>query len=619
MATVRTVAAVGLGLFAVHGLSYLPFLTDDALISLRYARRLLEGRGLTWTDGAPVEGYSNLLWVLASAALGALGLDLVLAVRLLGFAGGAAVIAAVLRAHRSDGGGAGLGAWAGVLGVALAGPLAAWAVGGLEQPLLAALLAWALVLARPAEAGARSRPFAAGVLLALACWTRPDGPLFAVGAAAGLILAGDARGRRWGTLAALLLPSAAAVLAQLVFRLAYYGDWVPNPAHAKLAFSPERALAGLGYVAWGLLFLGGLVLPALVLGVAAARRDALARRRIVFFAVPCALWLGYVVAIGGDIFPARRHLVPAIVGLALVAAEGARALSAADGLRPARARAVLVLLALLLALGQTVDPENRRARAERWEWDGRVVGRLLAAAFGERQPLLAVDPAGCLPYFSGLPAIDMLGLNDRHIAQHPPADLGTGLPGHELGDGRYVLDCEPDLILFTKPTGSRQPTFKSAREIAADPRFAERYRLAVLYGADPRPSTTRIWIRAEGGRLGITRDVDVVRVPGYFLTEGRGVAELDVAGVLGATVTTERQALIGNLWLPDGAWRLELEGEVEGARVGALRVGEPVQLGAEGEGEARVLHLAEGGPVSISVRTDSARLHVHALVLRRLR
>ncbi|MGB3965886.1 MAG: hypothetical protein WBO45_04080, partial [Planctomycetota bacterium] len=58
-----------------------PFFSDDAFISLRYAQRLLAGDGLTWTDGEAVEGYSNLLWVLATAGLGALGVDLVTAAR----------------------------------------------------------------------------------------------------------------------------------------------------------------------------------------------------------------------------------------------------------------------------------------------------------------------------------------------------------------------------------------------------------------------------------------------------------------------------------------------------------------------------------------------------------
>ena len=58
-----------------HGLAYLPwlallgwlaemswFLTDDAFISFRYVRNLLEGHGLVFNPGERGEGYSNFLW-----------------------------------------------------------------------------------------------------------------------------------------------------------------------------------------------------------------------------------------------------------------------------------------------------------------------------------------------------------------------------------------------------------------------------------------------------------------------------------------------------------------------------------------------------------------------------
>lgn len=45
------------------------FLTDDAFISFRYARNLVEGHGLVYDLGEYVEGYSNFLWVLELAAL----------------------------------------------------------------------------------------------------------------------------------------------------------------------------------------------------------------------------------------------------------------------------------------------------------------------------------------------------------------------------------------------------------------------------------------------------------------------------------------------------------------------------------------------------------------------
>lgn len=55
----------------------MPFLADDSLNSLRYVRRFLQEEELTWTDGRPLEGYSNLLWILAVACLGSFGIDLI--------------------------------------------------------------------------------------------------------------------------------------------------------------------------------------------------------------------------------------------------------------------------------------------------------------------------------------------------------------------------------------------------------------------------------------------------------------------------------------------------------------------------------------------------------------
>ena len=48
--------------------------------------------------GERVEGYTNLLWVLGCALVGALGVDLVLAARIRGFLGMAAAVLAVMRA-----------------------------------------------------------------------------------------------------------------------------------------------------------------------------------------------------------------------------------------------------------------------------------------------------------------------------------------------------------------------------------------------------------------------------------------------------------------------------------------------------------------------------------------
>jgi len=245
------VLAVGLTVFGLLVRSYLPFLTDDALISLRYAQRLLAGKGLTWTDGECMEGYSNLLWVLCSAGLGGLGFDLIDATRILGVFGGGLAIFAVLYAHRPREWRSLLPPLAGVLALGLSGPVVIWAVGGLEQTLLGGLLAWALVLCYPLLHQEQIRPaqiLLPGVLLGLIAVTRPDGILFTVTACMGLLL-----GRGWhkSTLKPLVFLALLPVLfylAQLTFRLAYYDEWVPNTALVKVAFTSKRLSFGWRYV-----------------------------------------------------------------------------------------------------------------------------------------------------------------------------------------------------------------------------------------------------------------------------------------------------------------------------------------------------------------------------------
>ena len=144
---------------SVHARHYFPFLADDAMISLVYSERLMEGKGLTWNDGVRVEGYSNLLWVLGCAFLGLLGMDLMVASRLLGFACTVGVFVAcvrystvVSRAPTSpDAPGEAVAAvfGGGIAAVLLAttGTVAVWSIGGLEQPLVCFLLAWSIVVA----------------------------------------------------------------------------------------------------------------------------------------------------------------------------------------------------------------------------------------------------------------------------------------------------------------------------------------------------------------------------------------------------------------------------------------------------------------------------------------
>lgn len=510
------------GLLLVHAQYYLPFIADDALISLRYAQRLADGHGLSWTDGQRVEGFSNPLWVLLLAGARSIGLDLIQAARGLGLLFSCAAISLfvwhVLRRGDAERDSAAL-ALSGCF-FALAAPVAVWSVGGLEQPLVALSLAVVVVSLAIYLDGAGGAAWLAGGLVVLS-WARPDGVLFAL--ALGLALAG-AHLLGWRRLhrrdAFVALAVVAAIALQLGLRLGYYGEWIPNTARVKLHPSEHYLLHGLRYVGLGWRALLPTVLLAFVVGPRLLREPAQRVWTLAQFSIALC-WSAYLVVIGGDIFPAYRHFVPIVVVMAFVLAEGMLLLlRRAAVLRSSR---VGVMIGLLITVGfaavQFSDPENRRALDERWEFDGKALGLALKKAFGEQQPTIAVSAAGCLPYWSELPAIDMLGLNDAHIAR---ATRQPGYPGHEMGDGAYVLDRRPDIVVFS--VGAREPGFPSGKQMVEDARFARRYVPVRLELETPRAWSPIVWMDRESEAIGPRRVDGHLTLPAYLLATVDGAA-----------------------------------------------------------------------------------------------
>jgi len=536
-ALVLLAAAPGIVLAAFQAAWPWPFFSDDAFISLRYAERLLAGEGLTWTDGERVEGYSNLLWVLACAGLGGLGLDLLTAARLLGALCTAAALwclASAMRPH--DLRTCLLAALAPIL-VASTQPVLAWTLGGLEGPMVMWWLAWGLgslvrelaPIATNDASWNRTTLLRCGVPFALLCLTRPDGPLWTAGAGIPLGLAAWRSGLptmvRQTWLFALL--PIAAVLAQLAFRLAYYGQFVPNTAHVKVEFVPGAMAAGVAYVGSAVAALQGIAWLALI-GLVSVLMIARTRAQALVTGIPLVLWLVYLVAIGGDHFPGRRLMQASLVPMALLVAVAARELGTTW-------RRLLVALALAAGgaaanlYSARTDAQSLEVRAEIWEWRGKVVGEALAAAFAAERPRLAVDASGALPFYWRLPALDMLGLCDRTIAKTPSPDWLHTMkpemplpPGHLKGNGRYVMDQAPDLMLFGPPPGLPLPVFVSAAEFEDDPRFLHGYR-CVLVDLGPREAlpgyfeslTAPLWVRLEG-KVGVRRSSDRIEVPAWL-------------------------------------------------------------------------------------------------------
>ncbi len=216
------------------------FLTDDAFVSFRYARNLLEGHGLVFNPGEYVEGYSNFLWVLELAAIWALsGVAPEVAAPWLSVAFTAGTIAAMMwwaarlpgLRHR------GLVAWMALGLLCSSATFAVWTSGGgLETRQFTFFIVLA-VMCLSLYRNSRRALLAASLSLAAAALTRPEGPLLAALCFGWFVIQQMAWAGRlkpdWRRLACLIGPFLVLVCVHFLWRYAYYGEWLPNTYYAK--------------------------------------------------------------------------------------------------------------------------------------------------------------------------------------------------------------------------------------------------------------------------------------------------------------------------------------------------------------------------------------------------
>jgi hypothetical protein len=182
----------------------------------------------------------------------------------------------------------------------------------------------------------------------------------------------------------------------------------------------------------------GLVphLAALLVAAAACVRPAVppGSPRIRFEVVLGLGWLVYWIYVGGDVFAERMLLILFPIGVLLLLDRTLFAFPERSVMAVAGVVALFALLPLVIddRFGYTLDRYDRWVTLGRHLAQDRYAGRLLA-----------VDAAGKVPFYSGLPVVDMLGLNDEHIA-HLPARFFEA--GHNTYDPDYVLSRRPDLL-----------------------------------------------------------------------------------------------------------------------------------------------------------------------------
>jgi arabinofuranosyltransferase len=295
------------------------WICDDAYISFRYSRNLVDGFGLRYnpTD-APIEGYSNLLWVLVMAAVESAGFGMALASQWGSSACAFLLMWFVVRDGTSQ---SSAPLWQVILAplvLATLPPLALWATSGLAtMPMVCAVFgAWFFLVSDPERCRWRWAALASifGVLL------RADAILFlGVVHFSALIAAMVARNRHLirGTMLSATV-AVATFAGQTLFRVMYHGDWMPNTARVKTGVSEMALERGFNYDA--VFLMSYLAIPvALLVALVLPGRGSGARRLSAWSVVLATL--AYCVYVGGDYMPMGRMLVLMLPFVAVLLAD----------------------------------------------------------------------------------------------------------------------------------------------------------------------------------------------------------------------------------------------------------------------------------------------------------
>jgi hypothetical protein len=498
-------ALISTAIYVVHTAFLGSWIVDDAGISFAYARNLAEGHGLVAQPGAvPVEGFTNLLWVLLlSIPMKLHAFDPVLTPKIISaFCVALSFIWIGYLLYASGSRPAWLTACSLSISAGFTG-FAVWGAAGLENALYAlvvSMLAFVSSIRTNSERLRLLRSVAAGVVLFLVFCTRPDGALyfwilpFLMGTEED-----SKRGHR-----PLVAYTAAFIVPWLLltlFRLFYFNDVFPNTFYAKRG-------EGSKFVAWllshlplypaGIIIMiaGVLVIAAIAFGVYSLGRK-MHRWAFAVHLNRYALGLFFVTsilvydALRGDWMPDFRYATPAFLfGPAIFLAI---LWDISYRVRLRRLLAAALTVALVAAVGTYSFRQTSRfvkspaiSFASVREMTLRIAQTI--EPLGSDVAVLTPDIGGAL-WENRYRVVDLAGLVDRAI-------------GRTIGRDRQRI--RDHLLKERKPEGVWLHSFWMRRTgFNADPAFAEMYAPVWEERSSPEsPPTAGFYLRRDLALIG---------------------------------------------------------------------------------------------------------------------
>lgn len=463
--------------FVAHAI-WLACVAEDAFITYRFARNVTEGHGFVWNVGAaPVEGFSNFLWLQLCVVALKLGLDPARVTQIAGVVFGVGTLLVTWQFARRVLGIGQPGALFLAASLAAAGPLAAWASSGMETVFFACCVTSAVYSAARFFVSVDVRHgLLTGCALIAATLTRPEGFGIACLVLAPVIfLAADRTQRRRALIVAAIYGLAFTVY--FTWRYVTFGYPLPNTFYAKTGGGWSQYWRGFVYLAYFSLHFLAPWTPWIVLlawraserfHVSSAQRARMDGRvaGLVIAGTVIGGYLGYVMLVGGDYMAMYRFVVPVLplmfAVLALAVDDAMKAAAMNEPRRIVTAALLLTTLGGLLlqstpyeasvfSLTPHMHGTYRGIATERWHVNRfHLIARFFSHHAHNHPSSILTWDIGVVGYATRFTIFDALGIVDPAIAHgRTGATMGQGLAGHEKQDLAYSYSLKPTFVMYT--------------------------------------------------------------------------------------------------------------------------------------------------------------------------
>lgn len=429
---------------------------DDAYISFRYGKNFMEGRGLVFNEGEHVEGYTNFLWTLITAPFTQIpSVDVSVFALTFGLIISIVNIFLILKVTSEF-----TSSFSGVpkyfvllpvLLFILDDTIAFWAIGGMELPSFIMFILLAVYFYYTLS-GNNKNIYWLSVSLMLCTLSRPEGNMIF-----GLTILHMLLHRKKITmfkqnLAIVLGSYTLFFILYYGFKYSYYGNILPNTFYAKgvtdismnLILGSKYVIQCAGIRMYVLIFI--LMIPFL---------RAFKSFKLSYLLSISAAYVIYIIIVGGDWMYANRFFVPIIPLLYILSSIGLvylyKKIVKSEHLKVKKINnyfitgtiilctALFVVTFTQLEYKRLIIDENNSVFERQWSRFGQWL-KLNC----ESGTIIAVGPAGKVPYYSELYSIDMWGLNNDYIGKTKSKRLQAG---HKKFDFDYVLSFKPEFII----------------------------------------------------------------------------------------------------------------------------------------------------------------------------